>query len=123
MLRQNTLAGLLFLLISCSGSADVDAATVLPGSWECDDEIILTFKSNGTYEWRVPPSHEVTVYVESNENIRMNDDGGHSIFDKWRLSSDTLEIDMFGETDRFSLKFRSATAFRMTGPDTLSCSR
>lgn len=123
MLRLYSLTGLVFFLVSCSGSADVNAAAVLPGSWECDDEIILTFKPNGTYEWRVPPSDEVTIYVESNENIRMNDDGGHSILDEWRLSSGMLEIDMLRETERFSLNFQSETAFRMIGPETYSCSR
>ncbi len=123
MLRLCSLPTLLFFSISCSGSAGVDAAAVLPGSWECDDEIILTFKPDGTYEWRVLPSDVLTLHVESNENLRMNDDGGHSILDTWRLSSNTLELDMLEETERFSLNFQSDTAFRMIGPETYSCSR
>ena len=123
MIRPYSLLGIILVLTSCSGSVDVDAAAVLPGAWECDDGIVITFKPNGKYEWRVPPDDHVTIHVEDNDHIRMNDDGGHSIFDDWRLSANNLEMDMLGETDRYSLSFMSESKFRMDGPDTLSCQR
>lgn len=123
MTRLFSLFGLTVLLSSCSGSVDVDAAAVLPGSWLCDDGIVITFNENGKYEWRVPLYDDARIYVESNEQIKMNDDGGHSIMDKWRLNSNTLELDMFGEADRYALSFMSESEFRMVGPDTFSCER
>jgi len=48
---------------------------------------------------------------------------GHSIFDNWRLNANNLEMDMLGETDRYSLSFKSDSNFRMDGPDALSCRR
>ena len=123
MIRPYTLLGIILVLASCSGSVDVDAAAVLPGAWECDDGIVITFKPNGKYEWRVPPDDQVTIHVEDNVHIRMNDDGGHSIFGDWRLSANNLEMDMLGEAERYSLSFKSESNFRMDGPDALSCQR
>lgn len=123
MRKQFFLFGVTLVLISCSGSVDVDAAKVLPGSWLCDDGIVITFNSSGRYEWRVPKYPETEIYVESNDQIRMNEDGGHSILDKWRLSSDKLEMDMLGVTDRYELEFKSESAFRMSGPDTFTCQK
>ena len=123
MIRLYSIIGISLILASCSGSVDVDPAAVLPGSWECDDGIVLTFKPNGKYEWRVPPDDQLTIHVESNEQIRMNDDGGHSILDSWRLDANTLEMDMLGEADRYSLSFQSESKFRMEGPDVFSCRR
>jgi hypothetical protein len=123
MNESSVLLGIALILASCSGSVDVDAAAVLPGTWECDDGIVITFKPNGKYEWRVPPEDGFIIHVEDNDHIRMNDDGGHSIFDSWRLKADSVEMDMFGEADRYSLSFKSETSFRMDGPDALSCRR
>lgn len=123
MTRLCSLLGFIVLVSSCSRSVDVDAATALPGSWKCDDGIVVTFNTNGKYEWRVPPYDEIDYYIESNDHIRMNDDGGHSILDTWRLKSNVLEMDMLGETDRYTLRFMSETSFEMDGPDTFSCQR
>lgn len=123
MIRPFSLLGIMLFLTSCSNSVDVDGAKVLPGSWLCDDGIVVTFNTNGKYEWKVPAYDDLEFYVESNDQIRMNDDGGHSILDKWRLSSDTLEMDMLGESDRYTLEFRSESEFRMVGPDTFVCER
>lgn len=113
--------GTVLLLTSCSGPVDLDAAATLPGSWLCDDGIIITFNANGKYEWRIPSDGEVTLYVEGNEYIRMNDDGGYSILDEWTLNGDFLEMNMLGETDRYILDFISESKFRIVGPDTFSC--
>ena len=43
--------------------------------------------------------------------------------DTWRVDSTTLEMDMLGETDRYTLKFASKTSFKMSGPDSFSCQR
>jgi len=51
----------------------------------------------------------------------MNDDGGHSILDQWRVNDDVLEMDMLGETDRYKLEFRSDSEFQIAGPDTFTC--
>ncbi len=123
MTRLYLLLGFMVLVSACSSSVDVDAATALPGSCACDDGIVVTFNTNGKYEWRVPPYDDIDYYFEGNDQIRMNDDGGHSILDTWRLNSDVLELDMLGETDRYSLRFRSETSFKMDGPDTFSCQR
>lgn len=123
MTKQISLFGIILFLTSCSSSVDVDAATVLPGSWLCDDGIVITFNTNGRYEWKVPAYDDIEFYTESNDQIRMNDDGRHSIFDKWRLNSDSLELDMLGESDRYALKFKSKSEFRMVGPDTFVCKR
>jgi len=123
MIRPYASPGIALILASCSSSVDVDAAAALPGTWECDDGIVITFKANGKYEWRVPPDDGSTIHVENNDHIRMNDDGGHSIFDSWRLNANTLEMDMLGEADRYSLSFKSESSFRMDGPDALSCRR
>ena len=114
---------LVLLLASCSTSVDVDAITALPGSWTCDDGIVVTFNDNGRYEWRVPPYDDIDYYIEDSDHIKMNDDGGHTIFDTWRVDSNTLHMDMLGETDRYTLTFKSETSFRMSGPDTFSCQR
>ncbi len=121
MIRPYVLLGITLVLTSCSGSVDVDAAAALPGTWECDDGIVITYKANGKYEWRVPPDDRLTIHVENNDHIRMNDDGGHSIFDSWRLNANTLEMDMLGEADRYSLSYKSESSFRMDGPD--ACNR
>ena len=123
MIRPYALLGVTLVLASCSGSVDVDAAAVLPGKWECDDGIVITFKPNGKYEWRVPPDDGLILHVEDTDHIRMNDDGGYSIFGSWRLNANALEMDMLGEENRYSLSFRSESSFRMDGPDDLSCQR
>ena len=115
-------ASILFLA-SCSESIDVDPAAVLPGSWECDDGIVVTFSPDGKYEWRVPPDDQLALHVEDSDQIRMNDDGGHSIFDNWRVDANALELDMFGEADRYNLSFESKSKFRMDGPDDFTCRR
>lgn len=121
MNRRISLFGTVLILTSCSGSVDGDAVTALPGSWLCEDGIVVTFNTNGKYEWRVPPDDEMVLHVESNDQIRMNDDGGHSLLGNWRLNADTLEMDMLGETDRYEIDFRSSTKFRIVGPDTFTC--
>ena len=119
--KRISLLGTVLVLTSCSSSVNVDAMTVLPGSWLCDDGIVITFNSNGKYEWRVPPDDEVKLYVESNNQLRMNEGGGHSILDNWRINAGALEMDMLGETDQYELEFKSKTKFRMVGPDTFTC--
>lgn len=123
MIRFYVVTAIILSLTACSGSVEVDPASVIPGSWGCDDEIILTINPNGKYEWRVLPYDEVTLYTEGNEFLRMNEDGGHSILGKWRLDGDILELDMLGEADRFTLTFQSQTSFRMNGPESYSCIR
>lgn len=123
MTKLYLFSGLALLLGACSNSVDVDAASALPGSWQCDDGIVATFDSNGRYEWRVPAYDDTKIFFESNEQVRMNDDGGYSILDKWRLDAGKLEMDMFGEADRYDLSFKSETNFRMVGTDTFSCER
>ncbi len=113
---------MLLIVGGCSGSANVDPAQALPGTWNCDDGITLIFKSNGKYEWHVPHNDEYSLYAESNEFIRMTDDG-HALLGSWRQNGDNLELDMMGETDRYSLNFQSDSKMRIHGPETFSCQR
>lgn len=107
---------------ACSGSADVDPATALPGTWNCDDEIRLVLKSNGRYEWHVKHDEDYTLWTEDSEVMKMTEEG-HVLLGEWRLAGDTLELDMLGETDRYGLTFSSKTRLSMNGPERYSCSR
>lgn len=123
MTFQHSTIAMFVFLCACSSSVDLDPTTTLPGSWECDDGIVITFNSNGRYEWRVPEYDDVTFYTESNEYIRVNEGGGYSILGGWRIDAGKLELDMFGEADRYSLNFDSDASFRMSGPDVFRCRR
>lgn len=122
MNKYTAMLATIFVIAGCSGSANVDSAQALPGSWNCDDGITLMLKANGKYEWHVPHDDEYSLYTESNEFIRMTDEG-HALLGSWRISGDNLELDMMGETERYSLSFRSETSMRIDGPDALSCER
>ena len=123
MSRLLTQLAVVWLVGACSNSVDIGPATALPGSWTCDDGIVVTFKDNGQYEWRVPPYDDIDYFIEDSDQVKMHEDGGHSIYDTWRVDSNTLEMDMLGETDRYKLRFASKTSFKMSGPDSFSCQR
>jgi hypothetical protein len=107
----------------CGGSADVDLATALPGSWRCDDGLVIDLQAPGHYEWRVPPGGPVHFPFGGNEHVRVNDDGSYALLGSWRLSGGTLELDMLGETERFNVSFGNRQSLRLRGPESYSCSR
>ncbi len=111
-----------FLAGACSGSADVDAQTALPGTWKCDDDIEIVLKPNGRYEWHVVYDDEYLVGVTDNDQLKVTD-RGHVILGEWRTTGGRLEMDMLGETDSYALSFRSATAVRLSGPENYGCEK
>jgi len=110
------------LMSACSGSADVDAQAALPGTWQCDDDVELVLNPNGSYEWHALYDDDFQISVADNEMIKVTD-RGHVLLGKWRISGDRLELDMLGETENFALNFRSATAVRLSGPETYGCEK
>jgi hypothetical protein len=108
------------LAVACSKSASVDPSVDILGTWNCSDEIVVVLKADGNYEWKVPPGG-AQFPLGGNEFLRTNRDGSYVILGKWRLSGETLELDMLGEWDKYSLAFRSPNAITMNGPETYSC--
>jgi len=106
--------------VACSKSANVNPPVDIIGTWGCSDEIIVVLKSDGNYEWQVPPGG-AQFPLGGNEFLRTNPDGSYAILGKWRLSGDTLELDMLGETDKYSLAFESPTELAMSGPERYTC--
>lgn len=122
MYRTLIIVALLAGAVACSGSADVDPSTALPGTWHCDDEITLILAADGRYEWHVKHDEDYSLYTESNDVMKMTDEG-HVLLGQWRVDGDTLELDMLGETDRYSLSFSSRSRMRIDGPERYGCKR
>ena len=124
MLKELLIAGGALLLSACSKSVPVDAATALPGKWNCNGEIVILLNANNTYEWQVPAGGPVVFsQVGGNEHMRTNSDGSYALLGKWRLAGASLEMDMLGETDQYQLAFESAETMKLKGPETYSCTR
>jgi hypothetical protein len=102
---------------------DIDASKALIGAWECDDGIIVTFTADGRYDWRVPYDEGFEIGFKDNNSIRRNEDGGYSILDKWRLSGEQLEMDMWGEVDKYILNFKSDSEVQLSGIEKFTCSK
>lgn len=125
MLKTYSIVALASLLVACSGCSPVDPAAALPGKWSCDDEIVLTIESSGKYEWLVPPGSGVQFPMggNGNEHVRTNEDGSYALLGNWRLKGSSLELDMLGDTDRYSIQFNSATSMVMNSDETYSCTK
>jgi hypothetical protein len=112
-------------LAACQSGVDVDPSATLPGAWQCDDGIVLTIQDSGRYEWRVPAgeSAQVGFGTAESEHHRTESDGSYSLLGAWRLDGSKLELDMLGETDRYSVAFSSPTSVSLAGPETYTCTR
>jgi hypothetical protein len=112
-------------LAACTSDASVDPAATLPGTWKCDDEIVLTLETDGRYEWAVLPGGPLQVgfATDESEHHRVEPDGSYSLLGRWRLSERTLELDMLGDTDRYQVAFSGHGSVSLKGPETYRCKR
>ena len=109
-------------IAACSSSVSIDPASAIPGSWKCNDEVVVTFNGNGNYEWLVPPGPGGAQFAAGSEEfVRTNPDGSYALLGKWGLAGQALELDMLGETDKYVLAFESATSLTMKGPEDYVC--